>query len=149
MGLPTCFVIDPLNCFITRDIVGAHCVRPFSSVLIEMMKWIWSGMIQYLSTRTASYTVFSFLISLSTIIPISDNGGLAGEHSSPLRSDQKIFSLFAVQTVMKYAPGWNNRNLQCEWLCVLEAHSYAYLRIDSTNIQRLPIIPAENIIAKK
>ena len=42
MGLPTCFVIDPLNCFITLEIVGAN---------------------------------------------------------------QKIFSLFTVQTVMKYAPG--------------------------------------------
>ena len=38
MGLPICLVIDPLNCFITLDMVGENCVRPFSSALMEMMK---------------------------------------------------------------------------------------------------------------
>ena len=27
MGLPTCLVIDPLNCFITLEIVGANYKR--------------------------------------------------------------------------------------------------------------------------
>ena len=37
MGLPTCLVIDPLNCLITLEIVGANCVRPSATALMEMM----------------------------------------------------------------------------------------------------------------
>ena len=29
MDLPSCLVIDPLNCFITRDIAEANRVRPY------------------------------------------------------------------------------------------------------------------------
>ena len=97
--------LPSLNCFTILDTVGANCVRPFSSALIEIIKfsfWISlstilpivdrsitagerSSPLLYLSMLTQSYMVFNFRISLSTILPVSDSSITAGEHSSPLQ----------------------------------------------------------------
>ena len=76
--------LPSLNCFTILDTVGANCVRPFSSALIEIIKRNCYGVMLYLSMLTQSYMVFNFRISLSTILPISDSSITAGEHSSPL-----------------------------------------------------------------